>query len=200
MLSITISNRKQKNETNRALICFFNEETGEYKVIKENVLPDNLIDSEKYKSFGCYPMGEFLYVANHDKLLKLNKKEGNYISNITLNNFENPHQIIVTKDVKCFTNTDKDLIELTYKDFDVVPVKDKKYVIDLKTLDNVVNDLFWGPWLLKDDNHHVNSLCLNDRKIFFCLHNRGSKKSQYYYIDLKTEKIHYICDYGILFS
>ena len=47
MLSITVSNRRQKNETNRALICFFNENTGEYKVIKENVLPDNLTEHLK---------------------------------------------------------------------------------------------------------------------------------------------------------
>ena len=187
MLSITVSNRKQQNKTNRALICFFNEKTGKYKIIKENVLPDNLIDTEKYKPFGCYPKDNFLFVANHDKLLKLNKK-GNYIDYATLKGFENPHQIIVTQNVKCFTNTDKDLLQLTYKD--------KNYIIDLKTLDNVENDLYWGPWRLKDDNHHVNSLCLNNNKIYFCLHNRGSKKSQYYYIDLKTEKIEYICDYG----
>ena len=187
MLSITVSNRKQQNKTNRALICFFNEKTGKYKIIKENVLPDNLIDTEKYKPFGCYPKDNFLFVANHDKLLKLNKK-GNYIDYATLKGFENPHQIIVTQNVKCFTNTDKDLLQLTYKD--------KNYIIDLKTLDNVENDLYWGPWRLKDDNHHVNSLCLNNNKIYFCLHNRGSKKSQYYYIDLKTEKVEYICDYG----
>lgn len=196
MLSITVSNRRQKNETNRALICFFNEETGKYKVIKEDVLPDNLIDSENYKPFGCYPKGEFIYVANHDKLIKLDRK-GNYINHITLNNFSNPHQILVTEDVKCFTNTDKDLIELTYTDLNELPTKDKKYVIDIKTLDNVVNDLNHGKsHLLHDDNHHVNSLCLNDNKIYFCLHNRGSKPSQYFYIDLKTQQIHYICDYG----
>ena len=100
MLSITVSNRRQKNETNRAIICFFNEKTGEYKVIKENVLPDNLIDTNKYKSFGCYSKGEFIFVANHDKLIKLDRT-GNYISYMTLNNFENPHQIIITEDVKC---------------------------------------------------------------------------------------------------
>ena len=214
MLSITVSNRcvnrKPKNETNRALICFFNEKTGEYKVIKQNVLPDNIhLDDRKYKAFGCYPKGESLFIANHDKLIKLDK-EGNYISYITLNNFKNPHQIIVTDDVKCFTNTDKDLIELTYKrklrrspNLDELPTKDKKYVIDLKTLNNVVNDhiderafIYSGLHLFQDDNHHVNSLCLNDDKIFFCLHNRGSKPSQYFYIDLKNEKIKYICDYG----
>lgn len=196
MLSITVNNRKWKNEKNKALIVFFNENTGEYKVIKEDVLPDNLIDGENYKSFGCYPKGEFIYVANHDKLIKLDRK-GNYINHITLNNFSNPHQILVTEDVKCFTNTDKDLIELTYTDLNELPTKDKKYVIDIKTLDNVVNDLNHGKsYLLHDDNHHVNSLCLNDNKIYFCLHNRGSKPSQYFYIDLKTQQIHYICDYG----
>ena len=196
MLSITVNNRKWKNEKNKALIVFFNENTGEYKVIKEDVLPDNLIDSENYKSFGCYPKGKFIYVANHDKLIKLDRK-GNYINHITLNNFSNPHQILVTEDVKCFTNTDKDLIELTYTDLNELPTKDKKYVIDIKTLDNVVNDLNHGKsHLLHDDNHHVNSLCLNDNKIYFCLHNRGSKPSQYFYIDLKTQQIHYICDYG----
>ena len=106
MLSITVNNRKWKNEKNKALIVFFNENTGEYKVIKEDVLPDNLIDGENYKSFGCYPKGEFIFVANHDKLIKLDRK-GNYINHITLNNFSNPHQILVTEDVKCFTNTDK---------------------------------------------------------------------------------------------
>ena len=196
MLSITISNRRQKNQTNRAVICFLNENTGEYKIIKEDVLPDNLIDTEKYKSFGCYSKGDFVYVANHDKLIKLDR-EGNYHSHITLNGFENPHQIIVTHEVKCFTNTDKDLIELTYTDLNELPTKDKKYVIDTKTLDRVVNDLNHGKsHLLHDDNHHVNSLCLNDDKIYFCLHNRGTKPSQYFYIDLKTQQIQYICEYG----
>jgi len=180
MLSITVSNRRKKNETNRALICFFNEKTGKYEVIKENVLPDNLIDTKKYKPFGCYPKGEFLFVANYNKLIKLDKK-GNYIDYKNLNGFENPHQIIITTDVKCFTNTENDLIELTYKN--------KNYTIDLKTLDNVVNDI-------EIDSHHVNSLCLYDNKIFFCLHNRGTKPSQYFHIDLTTEKIKYICDYG----
>jgi|TARA_B100001094_G_scaffold46037_1_gene41145 hypothetical protein len=188
MLSITVSNRRKKNETNRALICFFNEKTGKYEVIKENVLPDNLIDTKKYKPFGCYPKGEFLFVANYNKLIKLDKK-GNYIDYKNLNGFENPHQIIITTDVKCFTNTENDLIELTYTDLSDLPIKDKNYLIDLKTLDNVVNDL-------KVDSHHVNSLCLNDNKIFFCLHNRGTKPSQYFYIDLETDKIQYICDYG----
>ena len=112
MLSITISNRKWQNETNRAIICFFNEKTGEYNVIKENVLPDNLIDTKKYKSFGCYSKGEFLFVANHDKLIKLDK-EGNYINNISLEGFKNPHEILINENVACYTNTGKDEIYLT---------------------------------------------------------------------------------------
>ena len=95
-------------------------------------------------------------------IVRLSKK----IDKETLNNFKNPHQIIVTDDVKCFTNTDKDLIELTYKrklrrspNLDELPTKDKKYVIDLKTLNNVVNDhiderafIYSGLHLFQDDN------------------------------------------------
>ena len=193
MLSITVNNRKTKykfsngvlHERNKGLICFFNENTGEHKVIKQDVLPDNLTEhlkkfGLKNKSFGCYHKDEFVFVANSDRLIKLDRK-GNYIDHITLDGFDNPHQIIVTDDVKCFTNTEKDLIELTYKN--------KNYTIDLKTLDNVVNDL-------EINSHHVNSLCLNDNKIFFCLHNRGTKPSQYFYIDLKTQQIEYLFEYG----
>ena len=190
MLSITVDNRrgilnknrKQTITENRALVCFLNEDNGEYKIIKEDVLPDNLIDTDKYKPFGCYIFSESIYVGNHDKVIKLDK-EGNYISNITLEGFKNPHEILINENVACYTNTGKDEIYLKNKN--------GNYLIDLKNLPKSLNDIN------QDDTHHVNSLCYHDDKIFFCLHNRGTKPSQYYYIDLKTNEIHYICEYGM---
>ena len=192
MLSITIDNRRgvlkkdwRKKPTitkNRGLVCLLNENTGEYKVIDENILPNNLIDVDNYKPFGCYVKDKNIYVANHDKIIKLDK-EGNYINYTTNEGFKNPHQILITDNVVCYTNTGNDKIHLLNNG--------RHYIIDLKTLNKSYKDIDGV------DTHHVNSLCLHDNKVFFCLHNRGTKPSQYFYIDLKNDKIEYLFEYGM---
>ena len=180
MFTITVKNRRNKSpESNRALVCFFDDSTGNYQVIKENILPDDLIETELYKPFGCYWYNKNLYIVNADKLIQLDSK-GNFIDYETLDGFINPHQILITDKLKCFTNTGMDTIQLNSKTIDIKKLKERTSLEE---------------WL--DDMHHVNSLCLNDNKIFFCLHNKGVKPSQYYYIDLDTEDINHICNYGM---
>jgi len=176
MFTITIRNGKlEQPETNRAIVCFFDTDT--FKVIKEDILPEDLIDTDLYKPFGCCWYKGDLYIANTDKLIRLDS-EGNFIDYETLDGFINPHQILITDHIRCFTNTGKDTIQLNSK------------IIKIKELEETTNDIEL------DDTHHVNSLCLNNNKIFFCLHNRGTKPSQYFYIDLDTQDVHHICNYG----
>jgi len=177
MFTVTIKNSKLKSD--RGLFCFFDNESSTTKVIKENILPNDLIETKLYKPFGCYWYNNNLYIVNSDKLIQLDSK-GNFIDYETLDGFINPHQILITDQVRCFTNTGKDKIQLNSK------------TIDIKKLKETTRLKEW-----RDDMHHVNSLCISDNKIFFCLHNKGVKPSQYYYIDLDTEDINHICNYGI---
>lgn len=187
MLSITVDNRrgvlkknyKQTITKNRGLVCLLNENTGKYKVITENVLPKNLIDTKEYKPFGCAVKDENIYVANHDKIIRLDIK-GNYIDNTSNPGFKNPHEILITDNVIGYTNTGNDKIHLVNNG--------SHYIIDLKKLNKTNNE---------GDTHHVNSLSLYDNKVFFCLHNQGKKPSQYFYIDLKAETIEYLFEYGM---
>ena len=183
MFAITVQNRGRL-ENNRTLIGFFNEQTKEINFVKEDALPDTLTNTNFFRPFGCYWREQKLFVVTHDKLIKLDNK-GNYLEHETLHDFVNPHQIIETKKVRCYTNTGKDLIRLTHNN--------KTKTIDCKKLKETYGSN-------KEDSHHVNSLCLHDNKIFFCLHNNSvttNKPSQYFYIDLDSEKIKYICEYGL---
>ena len=192
MFAITIEQRGVTKNRPCPIIAFFDEKTGETKVVFSKELEyrfksDKPNLKKKFRPFGCYLKRDKIFLTNHDWLLQLDN-QGKFINSENLGYFNNTHQIIETDEVRCYTNTGYDLIKLIYKN--------KTKIINCKSLNNTYDSL-------EDDSHHVNSLCLKDDKIFFCLHNgvgpNGNKKpSQFFYIDLKTEKIEYICEYGNL--
>jgi hypothetical protein len=183
MFATTLEQRGIKK--NRPLIAFFDDKNNTIDVIENHVLRKKLTTKDgNFRPFGCYWKDKNIFIATHNKLVQLNKK-GNLISEEELEGFYNTHQIIETDKVRCYTNTGHDLIKLIYKN--------KIKIIDCKILNETYNSN-------KDDSHHVNSLCLKDDKIFFCLHNNSvttKKPSQFFYIDLITDNIEYICEYGL---
>jgi hypothetical protein len=183
MFATTLEQRGIKK--NRPLIAFFDDKNNTIDVIENHVLRKKLTTKDgNFRPFGCYWKDKNIFIATHNKLVQLNKK-GNLISEEELEGFYNTHQIIETDKVRCYTNTGHDLIKLIYKN--------KIKIIDCKILNETYDSN-------KDDSHHVNSLCLKDDKIFFCLHNNSvttKKPSQFFYIDLITDNIEYICEYGL---
>jgi hypothetical protein len=183
MFATTLEQRGIKK--NRPLIAFFDDKNNTIDVIENHVLRKKLTTKDgNFRPFGCYWKDKNIFIATHNKLVQLNKK-GNLISEEELEGFYNTHQIIETDKVRCYTNTGHDLIKLIYKN--------KIKIIDCKILNETYD-------CNKDDSHHVNSLCLKDDKIFFCLHNNSvttKKPSQFFYIDLITDNIEYICEYGL---
>jgi hypothetical protein len=183
MFATTLEQRGIKK--NRPLIAFFDDKNNTIDVIENHVLRKKLTTKDgNFRPFGCYWKDKNIFIATHNKLVQLNKK-GNLISEEELEGFYNTHQIIETDEVRCYTNTGHDLIKLIYKN--------KIKIIDCKILNETYDSN-------KDDSHHVNSLCLKDDKIFFCLHNNSvttKKPSQFFYIDLITDNIEYICEYGL---
>lgn len=190
MFAITIEQRGVTKNRPWPIIAFFNEKTGETEVVfnkelEDKFKKDNSKLKKKFRPFGCYLKRDKIFLATHNWLLQLDN-QGKFINSENLRYFDNTHQIIETDEVRCYTNTGYDLIKLIYKN--------KTKIINCKSLNETYDSL-------RDDSHHVNSLCLNDNKIFFCLHNGmgpNRKPSQFFYIDLKTEKIEYICEYGNL--
>jgi len=183
MFATTLEQRGIKK--NRPLIAFFDDKNNTIDVIENHVLRKKLTTKDgNFRPFGCYWKDKNIFIATHNKLVQLNKK-GNLISEEELEGFYNTHKIIETDKVRCYTNTGHDLIKLIYKN--------KIKIIDCKILNETYDSN-------KDDSHHVNSLCLKDDKIFFCLHNNSvttKKPSQFFYIDLITDNIEYICEYGL---
>lgn len=189
MFAITISQRGVTKNRPWPIIAFFDEKTGETKVIFNKELEDRFKNDKskyqkKFRPFGCYLKRDKIFLATHNWLLHLDN-QGKFINSENLRYFDNTHQIIETDKVRCYTNTGHDLIKLIYKN--------KTKIIDCKKLNETYDSN-------KDDSHHVNSLCLKDNKIFFCLHNNSKntkKPSQFFYIDLITDNIEYICEYGL---
>lgn len=142
-----------------------------------------------FRPFGIASDEDFLYVVSHNRLAQFDKIDYSFIELIDVPLFINTHEMVINDRVMYVANTSNDTIGIydlkaeTNKFFDVNTFQ----VIDVvATPDNV----------LSHDAAHINSLCFNDGKIYFSLHNLNKRHSQLGYFDIETFKTEIVAEAG----
>jgi hypothetical protein len=163
------------------VICDIEEKKLLFKKEPRIELKSDLIDQGRptFHPFGIASDSESIYIASNDRIGKFDRSTYEYLGNLNVPAFINTHQIIKHNDYLFICHTAVDAIGLH----------------NLKT--NTCRYLKFPEWELVDsvetpinaydkDTVHVNSFCVHDDKLYFCLHNNIKKNSAFGYIDLKT--------------
>lgn len=143
-----------------------------------------------FRPFGLTTDENNIYVASNDKIAVFNKGTNNFERSLDIPAFVNTHQILKHKNVLYVCHTANNCIgihDLEKNENLFYKFPECKIIYNLPT----PNDVY------QYDTVHVNSLCLKNNKLYFCLHYRGERKSKFGYIDLATMKTEWIFDGGI---
>ena len=142
-----------------------------------------------FRPFGITSDEDFLYVVSHNKLAQFDKIDYSFIELIDVPLYINTHEMVVHNRVMYVANTSNDTIGIydlkneTNKFFNVNTFEVTQ---EAPTPDNV----------LSHDGAHVNSLCLHDDKLYFCLHHLDRRDSQLGYFDINTFESQIIAEAG----
>jgi hypothetical protein len=166
-------------------------ETGKLEYIKDKCNELDCKDLEgqgraPFRPFGIDYDDQYIYIASNDKLGVFNRTSYKFEKLIDVPLFINTHQIVKDKDTFYVCNTAVDTIGI-YND------KIKHLSLDKF---NVVDHISKPNHAESDDTAHVNSLYVNENKVYFCLHNNNKKMSRYGYFDKDTFKVEIIADAG----
>jgi len=132
-----------------------------------------------FRPFGIALNDKHILIASNDRLASFSKENYNYLNLVNVSLFLNTHQILLSKDSFFTCNTSIDTIGIH---------KEKSFhlsVIDYSLKDTVDKPLDAD----EKDTKHVNSLCEYDNKIYYCLHNKGRKISEYKFFDKNNYKV-----------
>jgi DNA-binding beta-propeller fold protein YncE len=129
-----------------------------------------------FRPFGIAVDSSNYYIASNEKLGKFNKQTNKLESLIDVPLYINTHQIIKENDTVYVANTSTDTIGI-YK-------LNRKHNIffDVNTL-SIVDEPSKPLTANEKDTRHINSLFDDGNNIWFCLHNRGLKPTEYGYFN-----------------
>lgn len=131
-----------------------------------------------------------VYIASHEKIGIFDRYSFEYKGNLSVKSFVNTHQILKHGNLLFVTNTCNDSISI----IDLL-TKEHEY-IDVRNL-CVTDTCIETEEVREHDKHHVNSLCVDNNRLYFCLHNGPLKKpSSFYYYDLINKNFVHIIDAG----
>lgn len=166
------------------IVCDIDEQKIIVRKSPQKELKSDLIDQGRptFHPFGIATDDELIYIASNDRIGTFDRFTYEFLGNLNVPAFINTHQIVRYKDYIFICHTAVDAIGLH----------------NLKT--NTCSYLKFPQWEFVDsvktpihaydmDTVHVNSFCIYDDKLYFCLHNNIKKNSQFGYIDLITFKI-----------
>lgn len=148
-----------------------------------------------FRPFGITSDDQYLYIASHNKLARFNKSTYELIDLIDVPLFINTHEMTAHNGVLYVANTSNDTIgiynhqENTFKYFNVNTFEVTE---EAPTPDDVGSH----------DAAHINSLCIADNKVYFCLHNLNKRTSQLGCFDIDTLNAEIIagvgyCNHGV---
>ena len=140
-----------------------------------------------FRPFGIACDGDYLYIASHKKLGKYNKKTFEFCGLVDIPMYVNTHQILKSHDDFYVTHTAVDMIGIHGKTNTYFDVSKLKCVERPLTPINAESH----------DTIHVNSITEHNGKIYFCLHNRGNKPSEFGYFDKFTYESKIIASTGL---
>lgn len=142
-----------------------------------------------FRPFGIASDEDFLYIVSHNKLAQFDKIDYSFIELVDVPLFINTHEIIVHNRKVYVANTSNDTIGI----YDLKTKTNKFF--NVNTFE--VTDAVVAPDnVLSHDGAHVNSLCLNDGKIYFSLHHLNRQHSQLGYFDIDTLKAEIVTEAG----
>jgi len=132
-----------------------------------------------FRPFGVDTDDEYIYIVSNNRLCKFKKDTYEFIETINVPLYINTHQMLVEGNTIYTCNTGinsigiYDLDSNTNKQFDV---NEKIFIKDILPPSDAV----------EKDINHVNSLFSTKDDIYYCLHNKGKKFSEYFKFNKKT--------------
>jgi DNA-binding beta-propeller fold protein YncE len=142
-----------------------------------------------FRPFGVTIDDSSVYIVSNDKLGKYNKQDHQFESLIKVPLFVNTHQMVKDKDVIYVCNSSTDTIGIYNLN------KQEYNFFDVNTF-SFINEPSEPKNLDIQNNKHVNSLFIDDDRIWFCLHNKG-ETSEYGYFNKKTFATTIVCKAGL---
>lgn len=141
------------------------------------------------RPFGMAVEEEKVYIASNNKLAVYSQQDLSHIESIDVPLYINTHQIIKDGNVIYTCNTSTNTIGI----YDIEAKQN--WFLDVVTLQYV--SLPHEPKHVDEyDTAHVNSLFDAGDKVYFCLHNKGKKSSEYGWIDKATREARIIASTG----
>lgn len=144
-----------------------------------------------FRPFGISTDDKFIYLASNDRIGMFDKSTFDFIKLLDVPALVNTHQILKHDKFLFICHTAINCIgihDLEAKENKFIKLPEGIVITDIPDHINDVNEY---------DTVHVNSLFLDNNKLYFCLHYRAQRKSRYGYIDLDSYKIKYLFDAGI---
>jgi hypothetical protein len=144
----------------------------------------------------CYLFGiavnkNNIFLVSHEKLAKFNKKNYEFEDLINVPLYINTHQILKDNDTLYVCNTSTNSIGIYNLN------KKNNVFLDINTF-SIVDKPAKPKHVKEIDTKHVNSLFDAGDKIYFCLHNKSKKPSEYGFFDKKTLNIEIIYSVGLI--
>lgn len=143
-----------------------------------------------FRPFGIDYDDNYIYIVSHNKVGRFLKDSYKFVDTVIKLESKlnvNTHLIRKVKDTFYIANTATDVLAIISDSFEKYIHIPTRQVLD-KPLDCV--DAY------DKDTVHLNSFCIKDNLLYYCLHNKRKQKSRYEVIDLVTYKIKYIVDAG----
>jgi hypothetical protein len=142
-----------------------------------------------FRPFGIANDDYFIYIASNNKLGRFVKNTYKFVDLIDIPLFVNTHEIVVHNSVLYAANTANDTIgiyDLNTKENKFFNVNTFQVLPEAPAPDSATSS----------DTAHVNSLCVADGKLYFCLHHLDQRDSQLGCFDIKSFKGQIIADAG----
>jgi hypothetical protein len=144
-----------------------------------------------FRPFGITTDDKYIYLASNDAIGQFDKFTFDFVKRLDVRAFVNTHQIIKHNKFLFICHTAVNCIgihDLEEKTDKFLKLPEGKFVTDLP------DDIYDAS---EYDTVHVNSLLLQNDKLYFCLHYRAQRKSRFGFIDISTFKIKYLFEAGI---
>jgi len=143
-----------------------------------------------FRPFGIDVDQDNIYIVSNDRLGTFDKSTYKFKELVNIPLFINTHQILKNQNYFYTCNTSNDSIGICNTN------NNNFYFLDLT--DFTIKKEIDTPSSVYDiDIKHVNSLFPYKGKLYFCLHNRGKRPSEFYSLDPSTFKITKIFEHGI---
>lgn len=142
-----------------------------------------------FRPFGVDYDKTYIYIVSHNRVAKFWKHNYEYRGlehELTKKLGINTHFIRKKNNILYVTNTASDTLGILDKEDKYIHIPTRK-VLDEKIESSDAYD---------KDTVHINSFCIRDNLLYYCLHNKGIKKATYEVLDLNTNEITYLFDAG----